>query len=499
MPTQKSKEAKEPTAFIIFGVTGDLARRKLVPALYELALEKRLPEPFYIIGFARRDWDVKMMAEQLKSGVNEFARSKPIKADVLDELCGMMHYIRSTFEDEEGYTRLNEKLRELEIVNRLFYLAVPPEDYPIIVKQIGKTRLGKSEKGWVHIIVEKPYGQDLESARELDAQVHRVFEERQVYRIDHYLGKETVQNILVFRFANGIFEPLWNRRNVDHVQISVAESVGVGSRAGYYEQAGVIRDVFQNHMLQLLALTAMEAPVAFNADAVRDEKVKIFRSLRPLHGKDAMANTFRAQYVAGTVDGVRVPGYKDEPGVAANSVTETYLALRLYVDNWRWAGVPFYLRSGKRLPKRSTTISIHFEQVPLPLFGWRNMAGDAPNTLTINIQPDEGMTLSFGAKAPGPINQIQPVKMEFDYEQTFGGEPPEAYERLLLDCMSGDATLFTRTDEVDCAWTFTTEILDSWKKHPVQYLPVYEAGTWGPPGSDNFMRAAGGHTWDNPE
>jgi glucose-6-phosphate 1-dehydrogenase len=499
MPTQKSKDAQEPTAFIIFGVTGDLTRRKLVPALYELAVEKRLPEPFYIIGFARRDWDVKMMAEQLRSGVNEFARSKPIEAKVLDELCSMMHYVRSTFEDEGGYNRLNEKLSELGIANRLFYLAVPPEDYPTIIKQIGKARMCKPEKGWVRIIVEKPYGQDLESAKALDAQVHQVFKESQVYRIDHYLGKETVQNILVFRFANGIFEPLWNRRNVDHVQISVTESVGVGSRAGYYEQAGVIRDVFQNHMLQLLALTAMEAPVAFNAEAVRDEKVKIFRSLRPWRGKDAIANTYRAQYVAGTVDGVRVPGYKDEPGVAANSVTETYLALRLYVDNWRWAGVPFYLRSGKRLPKRSTAISIHFNQVPLPLFGWRNMAGDAPNTLTINIQPDEGMTLTFGAKAPGPINQIQPVKMAFDYEKTFGGEPPEAYERLLLDCMSGDATLFTRTDEVDCAWAFTTEILDSWKKHPVQYLPVYEAGTWGPPGSDNFMHTVGGHKWDIPE
>jgi glucose-6-phosphate 1-dehydrogenase len=271
----------------------------------------------------------------------------------------------------------------------------------------------------------------------------------------------------------------------------------VGSRAGYYEQAGVIRDVFQNHMLQLLALTAMEAPVAFNADAVRDEKVKIFRSLRPLKGEDALSHTYRAQYVAGTVDGKRVPGYKDEPGVSPGSITETYLALRLFVDNWRWAGVPFFLRSGKRLPKRFTSISIHFKQVPLPLFGWRNLAGDAPNILTISIQPDEGITLTFGAKAPGPINQILPVEMQFDYAQAFGGEPPEAYERLLLDCLSGDATLFTRADEVHCSWAFTTDILESWKMKPVRNLPVYEAGTWGPPGVEDFIRAGNGYQWYN--
>jgi glucose-6-phosphate 1-dehydrogenase len=499
MLIQNPKEAGESTALIIFGVTGDLARRKLVPALYELLLAKRLPVPFFIIGFARRDWDDKTMADQLKSGVVEFARSKPVDAQVVDELGSMMHYIRSTFEDEDGYKRLKSKLNELGVVNRLFYLAAPPEDYTTIVSQIGKANLSRSEKGWSRIVVEKPYGQDLESAKALDLQVHQVFEERQVYRIDHYLGKETVQNILVFRFANGIFEPLWNRLNVDHVQISVAESVGVGSRAGYYEQAGVIRDVFQNHLLQLLALTAMEAPVAFNADAVRDEKVKIFRSLRPLRGKDAITNTYRAQYVAGTLDGKRVPGYKDESGVSASSVTETYLAVRLFVDNWRWAGVPFYLRSGKRLPKRSTEISIHFRQVPLPLFGWRNMAGDAPNILIINVQPDEGITLTFGAKAPGPANQIKSVKMQFDYEETFGGEPPEAYERLLLDVISGDATLFTRTDEVHCAWAFTTDILEGWKNHPINNLPVYEAGTWGPPGSDDFVRTGSDHKWHNPE
>ena len=485
------------TALIIFGVTGDLTKRKLVPALYELKLADRLPNPFYVIGFARRDWTDDVMRDHMRQGITEFARSQPVDEKVAGHLLGSMHYLRASFEDPEGYRKLAELLKELDVVNCLHYLASPPDVYATIVCGIGEVGLAKRPDGWTHVIIEKPYGQDLASAQALDADVHQVFDENQVYRIDHYLGKETVQNILVFRFANGIFEPLWNRRDVDHVQITVAESGGVESRAGYYEKSGVIRDMFQNHMIQLLALTAMEAPVAFNAEAVRDEKLKIIRSLRPLQGKDALKNTYRAQYVAGTIDGRRVPGYKDEPGVLPDSHTETFLAAKLYVDNWRWAGVPFFLRSGKRLTKRTTNIVIQFKQVPLPLFGWRNLAGHAPNILAINIQPDEGITLTFGAKAPGPINQIEPVKMDFDYVATFGGEPPEAYERLLLDCLIGDATLFTRTDEVQAAWAFTTDIIEAWRRNPVQYLPVYEAGTWGPPNIDEFVHSDDGHGWHN--
>ena len=476
-----------PVGFVVFGVTGDLTRRKLIPALYELELAGRLDMPFFIIGFARRDWTDETLRDNLRAGVEEFSRTKPVDQAVLDKLLTNAHYIQSNFDDIEGYHRLRESLGQLGVKNIMFYLATPPDAYPGIIRNLGESQCTKGFDGWTRLVVEKPYGEDLASASALDAEVHKVFNEDQVYRIDHYLGKETVQNIMVFRFANGIFEPLWNRNYVDFVQITAAETVGVGTRAGYYESAGVIRDMFQNHMLQLLTHTTMEAPVAFNADAVRDEKVKVLRALRPMTGRDAIINTYRAQYTSGSEDGHRVPGYKDEEDVASDSLTETYMAARVFVDNWRWAGVPFYLRSGKRLPSRTTEVVIQFKQPPLSLFDWKNLAGNAPNMLVLNIQPNEGITLSFGAKSPQPVNQIAPAEMHFNYEEAFGTEPPEAYERLLLDVMMGDATLFTRSDEVMASWAFTTDIIEAWKHYPVHNLPVYEAGTWGPPGADDFI------------
>ena len=486
-----NEPCSDGVAIVIFGVTGDLARRKLMPALYENAKNGRLPVPFYILGFARRPWSHEEMRGVLREGVEEFGRTKPIDYAVLDALLENAFYVESTFEDLEGYRQLDQALNKIGVQNTLFYLSTPPGNYATIVKNIGQTRLESCTLGWRRIVVEKPFGRDLETALSLDAELHAVFAEDQIYRMDHYLGKETVQNIHAFRFGNGIFEPLWNRKYIDHIQITMAENDGVGTRAGYYDHSGVIRDVFQNHLLQLMTLTAMEAPAVFNAKAVRDEKVKVLKSIKVIKGEEALENTFRAQYVSGTIEGERVLSYRDEPGVAPNSTTETYMAARLFVNNWRWAGVPFYLRSGKRLPRRVTEIAIQFTQVPLALFGQRNLAGEAPNVLVLQIQPDEGITLFLGAKAPGSVMRIEPVKMRFSYAEAFPGDPPEAYERLLLDSLLGDATLFTRSDEVEEAWRLTDGILGAWREQDLKNLPVYEAGTQGPHGSDDFIHSDG--------
>ena len=477
-------------AFVIFGATGDLTRRKLLPALYQLAKEQNLPGKIKIIGFARRPWSDDDLKQILKEGIEEFARQKPIDEKIISSLLENARYVQGEFEKPAGFQDLHNLIQKEGIKKVIYYLATPPDSYADILDNLHICQYPQSETkdDWSRIVVEKPYGEDIETARLLDKKIHTCFREDQIFRIDHYLGKETVQNILVFRFANGIFEPLWNNHYIDHIQITVAETMGVGSRAGYFDHAGIIRDMFANHMLQLLSLTAMEAPYAFNAGSVRDEKLKVLKALRHWKGKDALANTYRAQYDGGVRNGKTVKSYLEEERVQKNSITETYMAAKLFVDNWRWSGVPFYLRCGKQLQKRTTEIAIQFKQVPLPLFDWHNMAGDAPNVLRLRLQPDEGITLTFGAKVPGPFNEIAPVNMEFCYKDAFGSEPPEAYERLLLDCMAGDATLFTRSDEALAQWEFTTDILHAWRDESLKELPTYTPGTWGPQGADQFIQ-----------
>ncbi len=410
---------------------------------------------------------------------------------------------RSLSHDPKGYEKLNTLLNTLDQErgtsgNRIFYLSTPPSQYPEIIQRIGAAGLNKNRKGWTRIIIEKPFGHDLASAHELNRQVSKVFREEQVYRIDHYLGKETVQNILVFRLANGIFEPVWNRRYIDHVQITVAENLGLEGRSSYYEESGAIRDIVQNHVLQLLTLVAMEPPIAFDADAVRDEKVKVLHALQPFVGRDVSINSIRAQYGPGWVGGKPVPGYLEENGVSPTSTTETYVSMKIYIDNWRWAGIPFYLRTGKYLPKRVTEIAIQFKQAPLILFKRSEAHGQIePNVLILRIQPDEGISLKFGAKVPGTEMQIRAVNMDFFYGSSFVREQPEAYERLILDCMVGDSTLFTRRDEVEAAWIFIQGILDEWKDEPRETIQTYEAGTWGPQAADEYIWKDG-RRWRRP-
>ena len=493
MQRNSTARISDPCTIVIFGATGDLTRRKLVPALYNLRREGLLDANTTILGFARRDWSDEYFRTLLFDEGSKHSRAR-LDGGEWPAFIGRVSYIRSTFEDAEGYTALAERLDAIDVAqgtsgNRLFYLATPPESYEDIIKNLGAAGLANSPTGgWTRIIVEKPFGHDLESALHLNKVVHEVFEERQVYRIDHYLGKETVQNLLVLRFANGIFEPLWNRRYIDHVQITVAESIGVEGRGGYYEQAGAIRDMVQNHMMQLLSLTAMEPPVGgASADAVRDEKVKVLRAVRPIAPQDVNKISVRGRYSAGPGT---APAYVDETGVQPATTTETYVAMRFEIVSWRWAGVPFYLRTGKRLPVRASEITVVFKSAPLLLFQDGPMSRSAPNELSIRIQPNEGIALRFNSKVPGQTGDIRPVTMNFNYVDAFGGESPEAYERLLLDCMTGDTTLFTRSDEVETSWSLINPIIEGWK---TLGSPIHEyvGGSWGPDASHEFIGSSG--------
>jgi glucose-6-phosphate 1-dehydrogenase len=487
----------DPCAIIMFGASGDLARRKLMPALYDLAFHSCLAPSFRLLGFARTkmsDEDFRKSAgEDLPKG-NQEGADEGRKAEFLKAL----QYFSGNYDDPDAFQKLAKRLDELDAEgnlggNRLFYLATPPEVYRHVIEQLKKANLTKpkNEKSWTRIIIEKPFGRDLASAKELNKAVLDSFDESQVYRIDHYLGKETVQNMLVFRFGNGIFEPLWNRNYIDCVQITAAESLGVERRAAFYETAGAMRDMIQSHVLQLASLVAMEAPARFDATSVRNEKIKVLQSMRPFTTESVWKDVVRGQYGPGQIDGKPVPGYRQEPGVKPDSSTDTFAALKLHVDNWRWNGVPFYLRSGKRLAHPHTEVAILFKRAPHMVFRGEN---SETNSLVLNIQPDEGISLSFGAKTPGAQMHIRPVTMDFEYKNTFGGSTRPAYATLINDCIRGDATLFDRADSVEAAWALVDPILKAWESASAPPFPNYPAGSAGPRAADD-LTASDGRQW----
>jgi glucose-6-phosphate 1-dehydrogenase len=493
------RRSPDPCAMVIFGASGDLTDRKLMPALYYLAREHMLPAGFSVIGCSRTAYSNEQFRQKIRQAIVTQLNLPAANDPILESFCSNLYYLTDNFGDRAAYSQLTDLCTRLDSEgktagNRLFYLATPPSFFPVIVEHLGATGLSKpvdADKTWTRIIIEKPFGRDLQSARDLNKTVTRVFREEQVYRIDHYLGKETVQNLLVFRFANGIFEPVWNRRYIDHVQLAVAESLGVENRGSYYEESGLLRDMIQNHVLQLLSLVAMEPPASFDGKAVRDEKAKVLRSLRPIPRETLQEFAVRGQYAAGFAEGKEVSAYRAEPNVSPRSTTETFAALKLQLDNWRWAGVPFYLRSGKRLAKRVSEITIQFKEVPHLLFRDGLTESIQPNVMSVRIQPDEGISLQFSAKVPGTTPQIRPVRMDFRYGESFGAAPPTAYETLLLDCMLGDSTLFNRDDAVDLAWELVTPILDGWKRDGEKGLTFYEAGSWGPKEADQFVERDG--------
>ncbi len=483
--------AKNPCAFVLFGATGDLTRRKIVPALFDLSLQKLLPEGFVIVPFARRDKDDATYRSDLQAALREFAPHLPADGPEWEEFARHITYVRSELNDLQGYDHLKKRLAELDKEyhfqgNCIFYLATPPENFDEIITCLGQSGLNKPDRAgaWRRIIVEKPFGYDLESARRLNTDLGKVFDESQIFRIDHYLGKETVQNILVLRFANSIFEPLFNKNYIDRIEITVAETLGVEGRGNYFERSGITRDIVQNHALQVLTLVAMEPPMTLSADAIRDEKVKVLQSIRRFTPQEVARHTVRGQYGAGSIasgeNEEAVPGYREEAGVDPRSETETFAAFRFSIDNWRWAGVPFYVQAGKRMPKRLTEVHVYFKPAPEVLFARLSYGQLQPNKLSLRIQPDEGASLQISSKTPGPEMHIQPVEMNFKYGSAFDVPIRDAYERLIVDAIRGDASLFARNDEVEAAWSLITPILEAWRDYSCPIFPNYAAGSWGP-------------------
>jgi glucose-6-phosphate 1-dehydrogenase len=498
----ESRKLADPCSIVIFGASGDLTARKLIPALYHLFKEKQMPPSFRVVGFARREKTDDSWREELRADLDKFSRTKPVDDKVWREFAKNIFYCRGDLNEAAAYQKLEGLLTSFGKAplreNLLFYLATQPSQFGEVVQQLHNAALlHKNGSGWQRIVVEKPFGHDLESAHALNLELTRFAHEQQVFRIDHYLGKETVQNILMFRFSNSIFERLWNRDSIDHVQITVSEKLGVGGRGGYYEEAGALRDMVQNHMLQVLALVSMEPPVSLEAEAVRDEKVKLLKSIRPLSPADVAKQVVRGQYFAGAVDGEARPGYRQEPKVQPSSNVETYVAAKLFIDNWRWSGIPFYLRTGKNLPTSASEVRIQFRPTPHVLFAAACGQLDQ-NAIALRLQPNEGIYLRFNGKVPGTTLGVRPVRMNFSYDSEFGAYTPEAYERLLLEAMLGDATLFIRRDEVETAWQIVDSIRKGWEGKSLSNREFYAAGTWGPVAADDLL-AQSGHLWHEPQ
>ena len=497
------RKTLDACTIVIFGASGDLTARKLIPALYHLYKENQMPPAFRVVGFARREKDSALWRAELRTALDQFSRTGPVDDKVWTAFAANLFYCLGDLNDDAAYKKLEAQLTEFGSgplrENLLFYLAISPSQFGEVVEQIRRAGLLNQEgAAWQRIVVEKPFGHDLASAQRLNRELTRYAHEQQVFRIDHYLGKETVQNILMFRFSNSIFEKLWNRNSVDHIQITVSEKIGVGERGGYYEEAGALRDMVQNHMLQVLSLIAMEPPVSLEAEAVRDEKVKLLKSIRPLTPSDVARQVVRGQYFAGIVGGAPRPGYRQETKVKTDSNVETFAAMKLFIDNWRWSDVPFYLRTGKNLPMSASEVRIQFRRTPNVLFAAKCGESLDANALTLRLQPNEGISLHFNGKVPGMSLRVRPVRMHFSYDSEFGAYTPEAYERLLLEAIAGDATLFIRRDEVETAWQIVDSIRAGWEGRPLTNREFYAAGTWGPIAADDLL-AQLGHTWHEPQ